>query len=103
LICYEAAIRCDSEKSSGTLYNKALALLGLGSHADAVPIIDYLIEEYPEEPMYLAEKGNCALEAGYPVSASVLPKSDALFSESPEVHTGVCIYAGMCSAYIELE
>jgi len=103
LICYEAAIRCDSEKSSGTLYNKALALLGLGSHADAVSIIDYLIEEYPEEPMYLAEKGNCALEAGYPREAlQYYQKAMALFSESPEVHTGVCIYAGMCSAYIEL-
>jgi tetratricopeptide (TPR) repeat protein len=103
LICYEAAIRCDSEKGSGTLYNKALALLGLGSHADAVSIIDHLIEEYPKEPMYLAERGNCALETGYPREAlQYYQKAMALFSESPYMHTGVCIYAGMCSAYIEL-
>ncbi len=103
LICYEAAIRCDSEESSGTLYNKALALLGLGSHADAVSIIDHLIEEYPKEPMYLAERGNCALETGYPREAlQFFQQAMALFSESPDMHTGVCIYAGMCSAYIEL-
>jgi len=53
--------------------------------------------------MYLAEKGNCALEEGYPREAlQYYQKAMALFSESPEVHTGVCIYAGMCSAYIEL-
>jgi tetratricopeptide (TPR) repeat protein len=103
LICFETAIRCDSEKSSGTLYNKALALVGLGSHADALSIIDHLIEEYPEEPMYLAERGNCALETGYPREAlQYYQKAMALFSESPDTHTGVCIYAGMCSAYIEL-
>jgi tetratricopeptide (TPR) repeat protein len=45
LICFETAIKCDSEKSSGTLYNKALALMGLGSHTDALSIIDHLIEE----------------------------------------------------------
>jgi tetratricopeptide (TPR) repeat protein len=103
LICFEAAIRCDSEKSSGTLYNKALALMGLGSHTDAVSIIDRLIEEYPEEAKYLAERGNCALETGYPFEAlQYYQKAMALFSESPDMHTGVCIYAGYCSAYIEL-
>jgi tetratricopeptide (TPR) repeat protein len=103
LICYEAAIRCDSEKSSGTLYNKALALMGLGSHTDAVSIIDHLIEEYPGEPMYLAERGNCALETGYPLEALYyFQKAMALFSESPDMHTGVCIHAGMCSTYLEL-
>ena len=103
LICFEAAIRCDSEKSSGTLYNKALALMGLGSHTDAVSIIDHLIEEHPEEAKYLAERGNCALETGYPLEAlQYYQKAMALFSESPDTHTGVCIYAGFCSAYIEL-
>ena len=103
LICYEAAIRCDSEKSSGPLYNKALSLMGLGSHADAVLIIDHLIEEYPKEPMYFAERGNCALDTGYPREAlQYYQRAMALFSESPEIHIGVCIYAGMCSAYIEL-
>jgi tetratricopeptide (TPR) repeat protein len=57
----------------------------------------------PEEPMYLAERGNCALETGYPHEAlQYYEKAMALFSESPDMHTGLCIYAGMCSAYIEL-
>jgi tetratricopeptide (TPR) repeat protein len=103
LICYEAAIRCDPEESSGPLYNKALALMGLGSHADAVSIIDHLIKEYPEDPMYLAGRGNCALEIGYPLEAlQYFQKAMVLFSESPEIHTGVSIFAGMCSAYVEL-
>jgi tetratricopeptide (TPR) repeat protein len=53
--------------------------------------------------MYLAERGNCALETGYPHEAlQYYEKAMALFSESPDMHTGLCIYAGMCSAYIEL-
>jgi tetratricopeptide (TPR) repeat protein len=103
LICFEAAIRCDSEKGPGTLYNKGLALMGLESHSDAVSIFDHLIEEYPEEPLYLAERGNCALETGYPQEAlQYYQKAMAVYEESPDVHTGVCIYAGLCSAYIEL-
>ncbi len=103
LICFEAAIRCDSEKGPGTLYNKALALMGLGSHTDAVSIIDHLIKEYPEEPLYLAERGNIALEIGYPHEAlQYFQKAMAVYAEFPDVHTGVCIYAGMCSAYIDL-
>jgi len=103
LICYEAAIRCDSEKDPGTLLNKALALMGLGSHTDAVSIIDHLIDEYPEEPLYPAERGNCALETGYAREAlQYYQKAMAVYTESSDVHTGVCIYAGLCSAYIEL-
>jgi tetratricopeptide (TPR) repeat protein len=103
LICYEAAIRCDSEKDPGTLLNKALALMGLGSHTDALSIMDHLIEEYPKELLYLAERGNCTLEIGYPREAlQYCQKAMALYTESSDVHTGVCIYAGLCSAYIEL-
>jgi tetratricopeptide (TPR) repeat protein len=103
LKCFEAATEFDSEKSSGPLYNKALALMGLGSHADAVSIIDHLIGEHPEEPKYLADRGNCAVEAGYPREAlQYYQKAMALFSESPDTHTGVCIYAGFCFAYLEL-
>jgi len=103
LKCFEAAIEFDSEKSSGPLYNKALALMGLGSHTDAISIIDQLIEEYPEDPKYLADRGNCALETGYPREAlQYYQKAMDLLSESPDVHTGVCIYAGFCSAYLEL-
>ncbi len=103
LICFEAAIRCDSEKGPGTIYNKAMALMGLGSHLDAISIMDHLIEEYPEEPLYLAERGNCALEIGYPQEAlQYYQKAMTVYAESQDVHTGVCIYAGLCSAYIDL-
>jgi tetratricopeptide (TPR) repeat protein len=100
---FEAAIKFDPEKSSGPLYNKALSLMGLGSHTDAVSIIDYLIEEYPEEPKYLAERGNCALGTGYPHEAlQYYEKAMGLLSESPDTHTGVCIHSGLCTAYGEL-
>jgi tetratricopeptide (TPR) repeat protein len=103
LKCFEAAIKFDPEKSSAPLYNKALALMGLGSHTDAISIIDHLIEEYPEEPKYLAERGNCALGTGYPREAlQYYEKAMALFFESSDPHTGVSIYAGFCSAYMEL-
>jgi tetratricopeptide (TPR) repeat protein len=103
LKCFEAAIKFDPMKSSGPLYNKALALMGLGSYTDAASIIDHLIEEYPEDPKYLADRGYCALGMGYPrESLQYYGKAMALFSESPDAHTGVCIYAGFCSAYLEL-
>lgn len=103
LKCFEAAIEFDFEKSSGSLYNKASALMGLGTYTDAVTIIDQLIEEYPEEPKYLADRGTCAVETGYPREAlQYYQKAMALFSESPDTRTGVCIYAGFCSAYMEL-
>ena len=103
LICYEAAIRCDAEKDPGTLLNKALALMGLGLHTDALSILDHLIDEYPEEPLYLAERGNCALEMEYPLEAlQYYQKAMAVYTESSDEHTGVCIYAGLCSAYIDL-
>jgi tetratricopeptide (TPR) repeat protein len=103
LKCFEAAIKFDPTSSSGPLYNKVLALMGLGSYMDAVSIIDHLIEENPEEPKYLAERGNCALETGYPREAlQYFEKAMALFSESPDPHTGVSIYAGFCSVYMGL-
>ena len=103
LKCFEAAIKFDPTKSLGPLYNKVLALMGLGSYTDAISIIDHLIEEYPEEPKYLAERGNCTGETGYPREAlQYFEKAMALFSESSDPHTGVSIYAGFCSAYMEL-
>jgi tetratricopeptide (TPR) repeat protein len=103
LNCFEAAIKFNHDKSSGPLYNKALALMELESYMDAVSIIDRLIEEYPEEPKYLAERGNCALGAGYPHEAlQYFGKAMALFSESPDAYTGVSICAGFCSAYMGL-
>lgn len=103
LKCFEVAIKFDPIKSSGPIYNKALALMGLGSYTDAASIIDHLIEEYPEDPKYLADRGYCALGTGYPREAlQYYQKAIRLFSGSPDAHTGVCIYAGFCSAYLEL-
>lgn len=103
LNCFEAAIKFDPTKNPGPLYNKALALMELESYMDAVSIIDRLIEEYPEEPKYLSERGNCALATGYPHEAlQYYGKAMALFSEYPDAYTGVSIYAGLCSAYMGL-
>ncbi len=102
LICFETAIRCDSDDSH-LFYNKALALAGLGSYADAISILDQLIEEYPDDPMYLSERGNLLLQTRYPLEAlRDYRKAMALFSECPEIRVGVSIYAGFCSAYLEL-
>jgi len=103
LVCFEAAIRFDSEKGPGPIYNKALALRGLGSHADALSIMDHLIEEYPEDPFCLAERGSLAREAGYPREAlQYYQRAMAVYTECSDVHAGVCIYAGLCSVYIDL-
>jgi len=103
LNCFEAAIKFNLTQSPGPLYNKALALMELESYTDAVSIIDRLIEENPEEPKYLAERGNCALGAGYPHEAlQYYGKAMALFSEFSDTHTGISIYAGLCSAYMDL-
>jgi tetratricopeptide (TPR) repeat protein len=103
LKCFEAAIKFDPMKSPGPLYNKALTLMGLGSFTDASRILDHLIEEYQDDPKYLADRGYCALRTGYSHEAlQYYEKAMALFSESPDPHTGVCIYAGFCSSYLEL-
>lgn len=103
LNCFGEAIKFNHDRSSGPFYNKALALMELESYMDAAFIIDRLIEEYPEEPKYLAERGNCALGAGYPHEAlQYFGKAMTLFSKSPDTHTGISIYAGLCSAYMEL-
>lgn len=103
LNCFEAAIKFNPTQSPGPLYNKALALMELKSYTDAASIIDYLIQENPEDPKYLAERGNCALGAGYSHEAlQYYGKTIALLSKYPDVHTSISIYAGLCSAYMEL-
>ena len=69
LKCMEIALRFAPEDNSTALYNKAFTLIKLGCHGDALPIIDELIERYPDDPRHLAERGSCALDTGYPQEA----------------------------------
>jgi tetratricopeptide (TPR) repeat protein len=103
LKCFEVALRVTRGENSGPLYNKALILTKLGSFEDAISIIDDLIEMYPEDARYLAERGYCSLEMGYATEAlQDLRRAMALFEKFPTVDTGVSIYSGLCCAYREL-
>ena len=66
LKCVEIALRFAPEDNSTGLFNKAFTLIKLGCRGDALPIIDGLIERYPDDPRHLAERGSCALNMGYP-------------------------------------
>jgi tetratricopeptide (TPR) repeat protein len=57
LKCIETALQFAPEDNAGGLYNKAVTLRKLGCYVDALPIIDDLIERYPEDPTYVAERG----------------------------------------------
>jgi tetratricopeptide (TPR) repeat protein len=103
LKCFDTALRFNYGENSGPLYNKALILIRLGSYGDAASIIECLIEEYPEEPRYLAEKGFCCLEMGYPQEAlHVFQRAMELYERFPTVDAGVSIYSGLCCAYMDL-
>lgn len=103
LNCFEAALRFSSGENPGLLYNKALILIRMGSCRDAVSIIDNLIEMYPEDARYLAERGYLSLEMGYPEEAlKYLQKAMELFMKSPTTDVGVAIYSGLCCAYMGL-
>jgi len=100
---FNTALRFNYGENSGCLYNKALILIEMGSYGDAVSIIDDLIERFPEEPKYLAEKGRCSLDMGYPHEAlQSFQKAMELYEKFPNVDTGVSIFAGFCCAYMEL-
>jgi tetratricopeptide (TPR) repeat protein len=103
LRCFETAVRFNSEKNPGPLYNQALIMVKMGSYRDAPSIIECLIERYPEDPKFLSERGYCSLEMGYPEEAlRYLQKAMGLFKKSPTVDTGVAIYSGLCCAYMGL-
>jgi tetratricopeptide (TPR) repeat protein len=103
LKCFEVALRVTRGENSGPLYNKALILTKLGSFEDAISIIDDLIEMYPEDAMYLAERGYCSLETGSATEAlQYLQRAMALFEKFPTVDTGVAIYSGLCCAFTAL-
>jgi tetratricopeptide (TPR) repeat protein len=101
LRCFEAAIEF-GPKAPEFFYNKSLALIKLRRYEEATLILDYLVEHYPG-PMYLAERGNCSLETGYPYEAlRYYQRALDFLNKNPEVEAGLCIYAGLSSAYIEL-
>jgi tetratricopeptide (TPR) repeat protein len=105
LKCFEIALQFASEKDyKSVCYNQAVALMKLGCFSDAASIIEYLIDEIPEDPKYVAERGYCALEMGYPEEAlCYYEKAMELFKKSPTVEVGVCVYTGLCSSYLELD
>ena len=103
LKCMEIALRFAPEDNSTGLYNKAFTLIKLGCYGDALPIIDELIERYPDDPRHLAERGSCALDMGYPQEAlNYYQKAMEVWQRNPIIYPGVCIYTGLCTAYLEL-
>jgi len=103
LKCMEIALRFAPEDNSTGLYNKAFTLIKLGCYGDALPIIDELIERYPDDPKHLAERGSCALDMGYPQEAlNYYQKAMEVWQRNPIAYPGVCIYTGLCTAYLVL-
>jgi tetratricopeptide (TPR) repeat protein len=103
LECIEISLQFAPEDNSAGLYNKALAMIKLGCYGDALPIIDELIERYPEDPKHLAERGSCALEMGYPQEAlQYYQKAMEVWKRSPTIYEGICVCSGLCSSYMEL-
>lgn len=103
LKCMEIALRFAPEDNSTGLYNKAFTLVKLGCYGDALPIIDELIERYPDDPRHLAERGSCALDMGYPQEAlKYYQKAMEVWQRNPIMYPGICIYTGLCTAYLEL-
>jgi len=103
LRCMDIALQFALGDNSTGLYNKFLILTRLGCYGDAVQIIEGLIERYPENHQYLADRGSCALDMGYPQEAlGYYQKAMKLWQRSQGVHEGICIYSGLCSAYYEL-
>lgn len=103
LKCVETALRFAPEDRSAGLYDKACVLIKLGRHGDALPIIDELIEKYPDDPKHYVKRGDLALDMGYPRDAiRYFQKAMNLWKRSPDIDDGLCLYTGLCSAYLEL-
>ncbi len=103
LKCLDMALQFAPENNSAGLYNKVLILSKLGCYGDAVPILHELIERYPDNPKYLADRASLALDTGYPQEAlQYYQKAMELWQQDPAAYTGICIYTGLCSAYSEL-
>jgi tetratricopeptide (TPR) repeat protein len=103
LKCFDMAIQCSSARSWEARYDKVIALEELGSYEEATEILDGLIEEYPEDPKFLAERGCYANEMGYPQDAlDYFQGAMEIWKKNPSVRTGISIYAGLCYAYSQL-
>jgi tetratricopeptide (TPR) repeat protein len=103
LRCIETALQLAPEDDSIALYNKALALMRIGCYGDSVSILEGLVKRYPEDPKYLSDRGVCALDMGYPQEAlQYYQKAIEIWQRNPSVYAGICIYSGLCSAYLEL-
>jgi len=103
LKCIETALQFAPEDNAGGLYDKALTLMKLGCYGDARSIIDDLIERYPEDPTYLADRGALALDTGYPQEGlKYYQKAMELWQQNPIVYSGICIHTGLCTAYSQL-
>jgi tetratricopeptide (TPR) repeat protein len=103
LKCLDIALQFAPKNNSAGLYNKALLLSKLGCYGDALPIFDELIEKYPDDAKYLADRGSLALDMGYPQEAlQYYQKAMDAWQLNPVVYTDICIYTGLCSTYSEL-
>ena len=103
LECIEISLQYAPEDDSAALYNKALALIKLGCFGDALPIVDELIERYPDDPRHLAERGSCAQNMGYPrETLQYYQRAMEVWQHNPVIYPGVSIYAGLCNTYLEL-
>jgi tetratricopeptide (TPR) repeat protein len=100
---FEKAIQFAPEESWEASYNKAVALEELGSYQDAAPILDDLIRRFPGNPKFILERGCSARELGYPAEAlQYFQRAMEMWELDPDPFTGVGIYAGLCSAYMDL-
>lgn len=103
LKCFETALQFAPEDNSAGLYNKALILGRMERHGDALPIFNELVERYPGDPKYLADRGACLLDMGYSREAlQNYQEAMEIWENSPDIYTGICIYTGLCSTYLEL-
>lgn len=105
LRCFEIALQFASEKDyKSVCYNKAVILMKMGCYCDAASIIEYLIDEFPEEAKYHSERAYLSLEMGYPQEALLYyEKALKLYEKSPRTETGVCIFTGLCSTFLALD
>ena len=103
LKCFEKAIRVSPEEDPVLFHNKVVVLDNLGLQDDAVSFLDDLLKKYPQEPMFFVDRGQYALDMGYPEDA-LFYFQDAmnLIDGLPNNHARVCVYIGLSSTYLEL-
>jgi tetratricopeptide (TPR) repeat protein len=80
-----------------------MALENLGRFKEAVVILDRLIKKHPKDPLYLIERGHCALKMGYPLDAlRFYRQAMSIWRHSGQFQEGVALYSGLCTAYTDL-